>query len=146
MSISFFSILKFQFESSTLKVRYCETDQMGFVHHSNYLKYFEAARLEWLDKLGISYKKMEEDGVLLPVIYTEIKYLFPLKFDDTFVVKVGINKIPLSRLVLNYQIDNHENKNICFGNVHLAFLNSKNHKPMRAPEKFTVVFKKNYEL
>tara|TARA_Y100001935_G_C17041030_1_gene377275 strand:- start:300 stop:659 length:360 start_codon:yes stop_codon:yes gene_type:complete len=119
---------------------------MGFVHHSNYLKYFEAARLEWLDKLGISYKKMEEDGVLLPVIYTEIKYLFPLKFDDTFVVKVGINKIPLSRLVLNYQIDNHENKKICFGRVHLAFLNSKNHKPMRAPDEFTVLFKKNYEL
>ena len=82
---------------------------MGFVHHSNYLKYFEAARLEWLDKLGISYKKMEEDGVLLPVIYTEIKYLFPLKFDDIFVVKVGIDKIPLSRLILNYQINSHEN-------------------------------------
>ena len=146
MDLSIFTILKFQFKSSTLKVRYCETDQMGFVHHSNYLKYFEAARLEWLDKLGISYKKMEENGVLLPVIYTEIKYLFPLKFDDTFVVKVGIDKIPLSRLMLNYQIDNHENKKICFGNVHLAFLNSKNHKPMRAPDKFTVVFKKNYEL
>ena len=109
-------------------------------------KIFEVARLEWLDKLGISYKKMEEDGVLLPVIYTEIKYLFPLKFDDTFVVKVGIDKIPLSRLVLNYQIDNHENKKICFGRVHLAFLNSKKHKPMRAPDKFTLVFKKNYEL
>ena len=143
---SIFTILNLQFESSTLKVRYCETDQMGFVHHSNYLKYFEVARLEWLTKLGICYKKMEEDGILLPVIYSEVKYLFPLKFDDLFVVKVGIDELPLSRLILNYEIENHQNKKICFGNVHLAFLNSKNHKPVRSPDKLTLVFKKNYEL
>ena len=59
MELSIFIILKFQFETSSLKVRYSETDQMGFVHHSNYLKYFELARLDWLSKLGISYKKIE---------------------------------------------------------------------------------------
>jgi acyl-CoA thioester hydrolase len=141
-----FSILKFQFKSSAIKVRYCETDQMGFVHHSNYLKYFELARLEWLTKLGISYKKMEEDGVLLPVIYSETKYLFPLKFDDFFFVKVGIQELPVSRLTLNYEIENHENKKICSGSVQLAFLNSKNHKPLRAPDILIFVFKKNYDL
>ena len=146
MELSIFTILKFKFKSSTLKVRYCETDQMGFVHHSNYLKYFEVARLEWLTKLGISYKKMEENGILLPVIYSEIKYLIPLKFDDLFVVKVGIEDLPVSRLKLNYEIENYKKKRICFGNVHLAFLNSKNHKPVRAPDKLIFVFKKNYEL
>ena len=105
MRTSIFTILEFQFKSSPFKVRYCETDQMGFVHHTNYLKYFEAARLEWLSKLGISYKKMEEKGILLPVIYSEIKYLLPLKFDDIFVVKVGISELPVSRLKLNYEIE-----------------------------------------
>ena len=88
MEVSIFIILKFQFATSSLKVRYSETDQMGFVHHSNYLKYFELARLDWLSKLGISYKKIEENGILFPVIYSEIKYLFPLKFDDLFLSKL----------------------------------------------------------
>ena len=140
------TILNFQFISTALKVRYCETDQMGFVHHSNYLKYFEVARLEWLTELGISYKNMEENGILLPVIYSEIKYLYPLKFDDFFIVKVGLDQIPRSKLILNYKIENNENKKVCLGNVHLAFLNSKNHKPTRAPEKFIFEFKKKYQL
>ena len=80
------------------------------------------------------------------MIYSEIKYLFPLKFDDIFVVKVGIDELPLSRLKLNYEIDNHENKKICFGNVHLAFLNKFKQIPVRAPDNLTLVFKKNYEL
>tara|TARA_B100000925_G_scaffold286619_1_gene264632 strand:+ start:582 stop:1022 length:441 start_codon:yes stop_codon:yes gene_type:complete len=146
MGHSNFIILVFQFETSSLKVRYCETDQMGFVHHSNYLKYFELARIDWLTKLGISYKKVEESGVLLPVIYSEIKYLFPLKFDDVFFVKVGIEDLPVSRLKLNYEIGTNENKKICFGKVHLAFLNSRNNKPVRAPEKLTLVFQKHYDL
>ena len=119
---------------------------MGFVHHSNYLKYFELARLEWLTTLGISYKKMEEDGVLLPVIYSETKYLFPLKFDDFFFVKVGIEELPVSRLTLNYEIENYDNVKICSGSVQLAFLNSKNHKPLRAPDILSFVFKKNYDV
>ena len=89
---------------------------------------------------------MEEDGVLLPVIYSETKYLFPLKFDDFFFVKVGIEELPVSRLTLNYEIENHKNIKICFGSVQLAFLNSKNHKPLRAPDIFSFVFKKNYDL
>ena len=148
MSKTFLTILKFQFESAALKVRYCETDQMGIVHHSNYLKYFELARIQWLTRLGIPYKQMEEKGILLPVIYSEVKYLYPLKFDDQFIVKVGIDEMPKSKLILNYKIENNENKTICFGNIHLAFLNSKNHKPVRAPDKLTSVFKKimNYKF
>ncbi len=146
MEASNFTILKFQFQTSSLKVRYCETDQMGFVHHSNYLKYFELARLDWLNKLGVSYKKIEENGILFPVIYSEINYLFPLKFDNLFFVKVGIEELPVSRLKLNYEIETFENKKICFGKVHLAFLNSINNKPTRAPDKLIFVFKKNYEL
>ncbi len=119
---------------------------MGFVHHSNYLKYFELARLDWLTKLGVSYKKIEENGILFPVIYSEIKYIFPLKFDDLFSVKVGIEELPLSRLKLNYEIETSQNKQICFGKVHLAFLDSVTNKPVRVPKKLASIFKKNYDL
>ena len=88
-------------------------------YHFYYLKYFELARLDWLSNLGISYKKIEENGILFPVIYSEIKYLFPLKFDDLFFVKVGIEELPVSRLKLNYEIETFENKRICFGKVHI---------------------------
>ena len=135
-----------KYTTKSITVRYGETDQMRFVHHSNYFKYFELARLEWLTKLGVSYKKIEENGILLPVVYSEIKFLFPLKFDDLFFVKVGIEELPISRLKLNYEIETYQNKKICFGKVHLAFLNSKNNKPVRVPEKLDLIFKGNYDL
>ncbi len=61
-----------------VRVRYVETDQMSFVHHSNYLKYFELARLEWLNFLGISYSQLEESGVLMPVVRASVEYIKPL--------------------------------------------------------------------
>ena len=67
---------------SYVKVRYAETDQMGVVHHGNYAQYFEMGRIEWLRKLGVSYKKMEETGIMLPVINLNINYLKPAKYDD----------------------------------------------------------------
>jgi acyl-CoA thioester hydrolase len=62
-----------QYTTAPILVRYSDTDQMKFVHHSNYLRYFEIARLEWLRAMGISYKKMEEDQLLLPVVDAYVK-------------------------------------------------------------------------
>ena len=63
--------------TTNLRVRYSETDQMGYVYYGNYAQYFEVGRVEWLRNLGISYKSMEEDGVMLPVINLNINYLKP---------------------------------------------------------------------
>ena len=61
-----------------IKVRYNETDQMGIVHHSNYLKFFELARIEWLEKLNMPYEEIERNNIILPVVRCELKFIKPL--------------------------------------------------------------------
>ena len=68
------------YTTQEIKVRYYETDQMGIVHHSNYLKFFELARIEWLEKLKMPYQKIEESDIILPVVKCEIKFIKSLFF------------------------------------------------------------------
>jgi len=121
--------------------RYAETDQMQFVHHSNYLKYFEMARLEWLNALGISYAEMEEEGILMPVVSAELFFKKPLFFGDRFTVKVTLKKSPKATLDFEYLIVNQKEERICSGSTVLAFLSAKKKHPIRCPqyllEKFT---------
>ena len=83
-------------------VRYAETDQMQFVHHSNYLKYFEMARLEWLSNLGVSYAAMEKEGILMPVVSARLDFKKPLFFGDEFKVEVTLKKAPMATLEFDY--------------------------------------------
>ncbi|CAI8373376.1 MAG: Putative esterase [uncultured Bacteroidota bacterium] len=115
-------------------VRYAETDQMQFVHHSNYLKYFEMARLEWLSSLGISYAAMEKNGILMPVVSAELNFKKPLFFGDELSVRVGLKKPPMATLEFNYQIVNQSDEEICTGSTVLAFLSAEKNRPMRCPE------------
>lgn len=115
-------------------VRYAETDQMQFVHHSNYLKYFEMARLEWLSSLGISYAAMEKNGILMPVVSAELNFKKPLFFGDEFSVRVGLKKPPMATLEFNYQIVNQSDEEICTGGTVLAFLSAEKNRPMRCPK------------
>ena len=115
-------------------VRYAETDQMQFVHHSNYLKYFEMARLEWLSSLGISYAAMEKNGILMPVVSAELNFKKPLFFGDELSVRVGLKKPPMATLEFNYQILNQSDEEICTGGTVLAFLSAKKNRPMRCPK------------
>ena len=71
----------------SVRVRYAETDQMGVVYHGNYAQYFEMGRVEWLRNLGISYKWMEENGVMLPVVSLQLNYKKPARYDDLLRVK-----------------------------------------------------------
>ncbi len=81
-----------EYITKPILIRYYETDQMGFVHHSNYLRYFELARIEWISTLGFSYKKMEERGYLMPVINANIEFKRPLTFGNSFRVKIQSKK------------------------------------------------------
>ena len=121
------------FRTKTIKVRYGETDQMRFVHHSNYLNYFELARLEWLSEMGISYAAMELEGILMPVISANINFKIPLFFGDIFKVVVSSNKKPKATLEFDYKIVNLKDEIICTGNTVLAFLSSENNRPIRCP-------------
>ena len=102
----YFKKLKIHFTSSPLVVRYGETDQMGVVHHSNYLRYFEVARLEWLTQLGVSYNKMEEEGVMMPVISAQIDYKTPARFEDQLRIKIHLKEIPLVKMTFIYEVVN----------------------------------------
>tara|TARA_Y100000758_G_C15987696_1_gene399309 strand:- start:135 stop:524 length:390 start_codon:yes stop_codon:yes gene_type:complete len=116
-------------------VRYSETDQMSFVYHGNYVKYFEMGRISWLKKLGFSYKKMEEDGIMLPVIDLKINFKQPALFDDKLTLITKLVKSPSYMIEFNYEILK-DGKIITLGYTKLIFLNSKTNKPMRCPKKF----------
>ena len=130
--------------SKRIKVRYCETDQMGLVHHGSYVNYFEEARISWISNLGLSYSEMEKSGIILPVSKLNVQYLKPAYFDDELDVSVELDKIPTSRLIFNYIIK-RENDIVVKGSTVLAFLNKKTKRPVKCPgymlEKVTPLFK-----
>ena len=127
-----------------IKVRYCETDQMGLVHHGSYINYFEEARIAWISNLGFSYSEMEKSGIILPVSKLNVSYLRPAYFDDDLVVSVELTERPTSRLIFNYTIKKEEEV-IVTGTTVLAFLSKETRKPVKCPdymlEKVTPLFK-----
>ena len=130
--------------SMQIKVRYCETDQMGLVHHGSYINYFEEARISWISNLGFSYGEMEKSGIILPVSKLNINYLRPAYFENYLVVNVELAELPTSRLIFNYTITNKDEV-VVTGTTVLAFLNKETKKPVRCPdymlEKVTPLFK-----
>ena len=123
-----------EYTTKQIIVRYHETDQMHFVHHSNYLKYFELARLEWLSNLQISYAEVESRGIFMPVVNASLKYIKPLVFGDNFSVTVILKKEPKATLELEYKILNQNKELISTGNTLLAFLSSDTKLPIRCPK------------
>ena len=121
--------------SEVFRVRYTETDQMGFAHHSNYLNYFEMARIEWLNKIGFSYSALERQGVVMPVVSFQINFKSPAFFDDPLTIKLFVNEIPKASIKIDYIIMNALKKEIANGSTTLAFLNIEINKPVRCPQK-----------
>ena len=129
-----------EFITKPILIRYYETDQMGFVHHSNYLRYFELARIEWISSLGLSYQKMEERGYLMPVIKANIDFKRPLIFGNSFRVKIQSKETPKVKFELTYEIILDEDIIIAKGSTTLAFLSSNNLKAVRCPKFFSDLF------
>ena len=117
-----------------IRVRYSDTDQMGYMHHSNYLRFFEIARLEWMASLEISYKQMEKNGIWLPVVSAEVYYKTPSYFDDELTIKVKLEERPMASLHFSYEIYNQHQKLVCTGLTKLAFLDAKLQRPVRCPK------------
>lgn len=90
------------------KVNYYETDRMGIVHHSNYIRWMEEARLEVLEKIGIPYDKMEQDGILIPVLSASCEYHMAFRYGDTFRVVVYPLEFNGLKMKLGYKIYNKE--------------------------------------
>ena len=117
-----------------IRIRYGETDQMGVVYHGNYPQYLEIGRIEWLRDMGISYKTMEESGVMLPVISISIKYIKSATYDDVIEVITKLKKEPVVKIEFDYEITNEKKELIAIANTVLAFIDKKNQKPIKCPD------------
>jgi acyl-CoA thioester hydrolase len=120
--------------STNIRVRYGETDQMGVVYHGNYASYFEIARTEWLRNLGVTYKELENKGIMLPVISLFFNFIKSAKYDDVLTIIVILKKKPLVKIEFDYEIYNQKKEKISTGNSILAFMDMKTNKPLRCPD------------
>ncbi|WP_431135417.1 acyl-CoA thioesterase [Psychroserpens mesophilus] len=116
------------------RVRYGETDQMGVVYHGNYAQYFEIGRTEWLRKIGFSYRQMEQDGIMLPVISLSINYKKSARYDDLIKVKTTLVKKPTAKIEFDYEILNEKDEILTTGNTVLVFMDMHKNRPTRCPE------------
>jgi acyl-CoA thioester hydrolase len=130
--------------TTQIRVRYAETDQMGYVYYGNYAMYYEVARTESLRHLGITYKELEHDGIMMPVLETSSKYLKPARYDDLLTIKVSIPSFPGVKIFFLYEIYNEVRELINTGNTTLAFVNIASAKPVRMPEKMKQVLNSYY--
>jgi acyl-CoA thioester hydrolase len=124
---------------SEIRVRYQETDKMGVAYHGNYLTWFEFARVDMLDQLGIPYIKMEEQGFMLPVIEANARYLLPCYFDDRLKIETMIKKEPRVKIQVHYNIYRADEK-VCQGHTVHAFIDQ-NRKICKPPEQFSDALK-----
>lgn len=120
--------------SSEIRVRYQETDAMGIVYHANYLTWFEIARVDMLDKLGVPYRELEAQGYLLPVLEASLKYKKPAKFDDRLTVSASIRELPSVRITVHYEVL-RGNERLVSGSTMHAFI-GKDGYPVKPPDAF----------
>ncbi len=135
------SLLSYSF---TTIVRYKDTDQMGIMHHSNYIVIYEMARTEWLREMGLPYAEFERRGIMSPIIEVQSKYLYPAFYDEVLTVKVFMEELPAARLVIGSEVYNQQGRLINTGRVTLGFMHADTRRPCRAPEWF--VEKLNEEI
>ena len=123
----------YTFETS-LRVRYGETDQMGYVYYGNYPLYYEVGRTEMLRSAGLTYRKMEEEGILMPVHSMNIKYIEPARYDDLLRLRLIIKELPTAKIHFYYELFNEQSKLVNTGETILVFVDAKTRRPRRAPE------------
>jgi len=129
------------FNEISFHVRYAETDQMGYVYYGNYAQYLEMGRVAWLRSLGVSYKTMEEKGVMLPVVSMQIDFKKPALYDDLLTVKSKLKKIPSVKIEFDYEIFNQKNELLVTANTVLAFIDMKTKRPVVCPDYVLEKFK-----
>jgi acyl-CoA thioester hydrolase len=127
-----------------VRVRYAETDMMGYCYYGNYASYFEVARVEAIRQLGFSYKQMEDDGIALPVLEFSIKYFKPAFYDDELTIETTVIEIPKLRIHFIYKTFNAEGIQLNEAKTSLVFINKNTMKPCLAPQDFVAEIKKHF--
>jgi acyl-CoA thioester hydrolase len=119
-----------------IRVRYSETDQMGYVYNGNYATYYEIGRTEMLKSLGMNYKKMEESGVMLPLLEMKSKFIKPAYYDQEITIKTTVKELPGIRMNFEYELYNEDQELINIGSTTLVFFDMVKKKPCQPPRYF----------
>ncbi len=117
-----------------IRVRYGDTDQMGYVYYGNYGYYYEQARSEAIRWAGISYKEIEDSGTMMPITRMNIKYIRPAYYDELLTIKTTISEMPNRLILFTYQVFNEKSELINEGETQLAFIDAATKKMKSAPE------------
>lgn len=121
---------------TSMRVRYSETDRMGYCYYGNYAGFYEVGRVEALRGLGMSYRELEDSGILLPVHTFSIKYFRPAFYDDLLTIKTTIPAMPGARIRFDYQCFNEKGELLNAGETTLVFVSAATKRPCPAPESF----------
>jgi len=123
-----------EFHQTQIRVRYSETDQMRVVYHGNYAQYFEIGRVEWLRNKGISYKWMEDNGIMLPVVSLTMNYKKPARYDELLTLKTILKNRTSVKIEFDYELYNESDELLTTGNSILVFVDVRTGKPMSPPQ------------
>lgn len=118
-----------------IRVRYSETDQMGVVYYGHYAQYFEVGRTEAIRQLGMTYRELEESGILMPVVSMNVRYHQPARYDDDLILKTCIHELPKTMITFSTDIYSQNEAHLTSGSVSLAFIRQETGRPCRPPEK-----------
>lgn len=126
-------------------VQYYETDKMGITHHSNYIRWMEEARVDFLSQIGWEFARLESMGIVSPVLGVTCDYKYPTKFSEKVSIRVSVREFKGVKLFLDYEMKNEEGRIVCAGTTSHAFLNTEG-KPIRMNQEFPELYETLYSL
>ncbi len=135
-----------QFKPFIRTANYYETDQMGVIHHSNYIRWFEEARVNFMDQMGFPYKRLEDMGVISPVLGVECKYKAMVRFGDTVAITIKITEFNGIKYALIYEVTNTETGELCAaGSTQHCYL-KKDGRPISIKKSVPELYEKFMEI
>lgn len=120
-------------QKTEFRIRYAETDKMGYVYYGRYAEFFEVARVEALRTIGVNYNDLEKNGISMPVLRYSIEYKKPVYYDEKIIVETTINKLPKTRIEFNFKTYNQKKECVNEAKIELVFIDLNLKKPIRAP-------------
>ncbi len=124
----------------TIRVRYGETDAMGYVYYGNYGLYFEVGRNECMRALGFAYGRLEDEGIMMPVAEMHLHYRTPAHYDDILDITTGVVELGGASMIFGYRIERREGAElIVYGQTNMAFVDSVTRKPVRVPKRLKML-------
>ena len=130
---------------TTVRVRYAETDQMGYVYYGNYAAFYEVGRVELFRSLGFSYKALEDSGVMMPVLELHSRFLKPSRYDEEITVRTHLKEKPGVKIRFEYELFNQDGELLNTGSTTLVFVDMKRNRPCVAPHDFMERLKAHFD-